>query len=132
VTFNANAGVPYTLWLRLQAQPVSGSNDSVWVQFSDALVSGMPGYQINSTSGLFVNLATDAGGSSLNGWGWTHGAYSLSQSATVTFAASGVHTMRVQVAEDGVQIDQMVLSPSTYLNAAPGPPTADSTIVAKP
>jgi hypothetical protein len=43
-----------------------------------------------------------------------------------------MHTMRVQVREDGVQLDQIVLSPTTYLSAAPGPPTADSTIVAKP
>jgi len=132
VTFDADAGVPYTLWLRLQAQPASIDNDSLWVQFSDALASGTPIYPLNSTSGLLVNLATDGTGSSLRGWGWTHGAYWLSQPATLTFAASGTHTMRVQVREDGVQIDQVVLSPTTYVNAAPGPPTADATIVVKP
>jgi hypothetical protein len=40
--------------------------------------------------------------------------------------------MRVQVREGGAEFDQVVLSPSTYLHAAPGPPTNDSTIVAKP
>ena len=79
-----------------------------------------------------MNLATDGTGSSLNGWGWDHGAYWLTQPATLTFASSGVHTMRIQVREDGVQLDQIVLSPTTYLSAAPGPPTADSTIVPKP
>ena len=132
VTFNADSGVPYTLWLRSQATANSIKNDSLWVQFSDALASGTPIYPMNSTQGLLVNLATDGTGSSLNGWGWDHGAYWLSQPTTLTFAASGLHTMRVQVREDGVQIDQIVLSPTTYLNAAPGPPTADSTIVPKP
>jgi hypothetical protein len=40
--------------------------------------------------------------------------------------------MRIQVREDGVEFDQIVLSPSTYLNAAPGPVSGDSTIVPKP
>ena len=127
-----DAGVPYTVWLRSQSLGNSKYNDSVWAQFSDARAGGSPIYPINSTSGLLINLATDAAATSLNGWGWTHGAYWLSQPVTLTFAASGVHTLRLQVREDGVQFDQVVLSPSTYLNTAPGPATADSTIVAKP
>ena len=51
---------------------------------------------------------------------------------TLTFPTTGSHTLRVQVREDGVQFDQIVLSPSTYLNAAPGPVANDNTIVAKP
>jgi len=50
----------------------------------------------------------------------------------VSFATSGTHTVRVQVREDGVQFDQIVLSPSTYLNASPGLLTNDTTIVPKP
>jgi hypothetical protein len=49
----------------------------------------------------------------------------------VSFAASGRHTIRVQVREDGAQIDQIVLSPAQYLQAAPGPVKGDSTIVPK-
>lgn len=45
---------------------------------------------------------------------------------------AGGRSLRVQVREDGVQLDQIVLSATTYLNAAPGPVTADSTIVPKP
>lgn len=41
----------------------------------------------------------------------------------------GPHTIRVQVREDCLAIDQIVLSPSTYLNAAPGPQKNDTTIV---
>ena len=38
----------------------------------------------------------------------------------MTFATSGTHTMRIQVREDGVQLDQIVLSSAQYLTAAPG------------
>ncbi|HEY1912072.1 MAG TPA: hypothetical protein VGG73_14195, partial [Vicinamibacterales bacterium] len=132
VTFNAQANTPYTFWIRLQALDNSKFNDAVWVQFSDASAKGAAVYQINSTNGLLVNLATDSTGSSNVGWGWVNGAYWLTQPATVTFTSGGSHTLRVQAREDGVQFDQIVLSPSTYLTAAPGIRTNDSTIVAKP
>jgi hypothetical protein len=132
VTFTASAGVPYTFWLRMQALGNSKFNDSVWVQFSDAQVNGATIYPMNSTSALDVNLATDSTGSSNSGWGWDNAAYWLTQPATVTFPASGTHTLRIQVREDGVQFDQIVLSPTTYLNAPPGPRSNDSTIVPKP
>ena len=86
---------------------------------------------MNTTTGLLVNLATDSTASSLNGWGWQNKAYWLSQPTTLTFATTGQHTLRIQVREDGVQFDQIVLSPTTFLNTAPGPPTADATIVPK-
>ena len=79
-----------------------------------------------------MNLATDSGASSLNNWGWQNTAYWLSQSTTVTFATSGIHTMRIQVREDGVQLDQIVLSSAHYVTAAPGALTNDTTIVPKP
>jgi hypothetical protein len=131
VSFTAVAATPYTVWLRMKAQNNSTLNDASWVQFSDAQVNGSAVYPINSTTGLLVNLATDATGASLNGWGWANGAYWLSQPATVTFATAGAHTLRIQVREDGVAFDQAVLSPATYLNRPPGPPTSDSTIVSK-
>jgi hypothetical protein len=132
VTFNAPANTPYAIWLRLQALNNSKYNDSIWVQFSDALANGSAVYALNSTSALDVNLATDASATSLNGWGWQNGAYWLSQPTTVSFASSGTHTIRIQVREDGVQVDQIVLSPTTYLSVAPGSVTRDSTIVPKP
>jgi hypothetical protein len=131
VPFNANAGT-YRIWLRMQAAGNSKGSDAVWLQFSDAVVSGSPAYRMNTNSGLLVNLATDASAASLNGWGWQNTAYWLSQQTAVTFSTSGARTLRIQVREDGVQFDQIVLSPSTYFNQAPGPPTADSTIVPKP
>ncbi len=104
-------------------------NDSLFVQFSDALSGGSPIYGINTTSALLVNLATDSTGSSLSAWGWQNAAYWLSQPTTVTFSTSGTHTLRLQVREDGVQFDQIVLSPTT---TAPGAVTNDTTIVPKP
>jgi hypothetical protein len=132
VTFNAPANVPYTIWLRLKALGNSKWNDAVWVQFSDARVNGASRYAINSSSGLLVNLATDGNATSLNNWGWQNGAYWLEQATTVTFANSGTHTIRIQLREDGVMLDQIVLSPGTYLSEAPGAATSDSTIVPKP
>jgi len=107
-------------------------NDSVWVQFSDALAGGVPIYPIGSTSALLVNLATDSLATSLDSWGWVHGAYWLTQAATVSFPTTGPHTMRIQVREDGVRLDQIVLSGVTYAAAAPGGMTNDATIVPKP
>jgi glycosyl hydrolase family 115 len=131
MTFTAPAATPYTIWLRLKAANNDKYNDSVWVQYSDAMAGGLPTYGINTTSALMVNLATDSSAVSLNAWGWQNTAYWLSQATTVTFATSGVHTLRVQTREDGVSIDQIVLSPGTYLHTPPGPPTGDSTTVPK-
>jgi regulation of enolase protein 1 (concanavalin A-like superfamily) len=131
VTFSAPAGTPYRIWLRMKALNDNKYNDSLWVQFSDARVNGASAYPIGTTSGLLVNLATDSTGSSLNGWGWQNTAYWLSQATTVTFSTTGSHTLRIQVREDGVQFDQIVLSPSQYLSSAPGGVANDSTIVPK-
>lgn len=131
-TFNAPSATPYRVWLRMRAAANSKYNDSVFTQFSDALdANGASAYSIGTTTGLSVNLATDSTGASLNGWGWQDGAYWLAQSTTIRFAATGTHTLRIQTREDGASIDQVVLSPSTYLTAAPGLTTNDSTIVPK-
>jgi hypothetical protein len=131
VTFSAVAATPYTLWFRMQALNNDKFNDAVWAQFSDAQIGGASAYPIGSASGLLVNLATDSSAVSLQGWGWQHSSYWLLQPATVTFATSGTHTLRIQTREDGVQIDQVVLSPGRYLTTAPGSPTASATIVPK-
>jgi hypothetical protein len=45
---------------------------------------------------------------------------------------AGPQTLRVQAREDGLAIDQIVLSPATYLTAAPGAAKNDTTILPKP
>jgi hypothetical protein len=131
-TFAPVANTEYTLWLRLKPKDNNKYNDSVWVQFSGARYQGAGVYPLNSTKGLLVNLATDAAASSLNGWGWTNGAYWLAQPATVTFPQGGMQTIRIQVREDGVELDQIVLSPKMYLISPPGLPGSDGNIVPKP
>jgi hypothetical protein len=128
-TFDARAVTTYTLWLRLRAAANSKWNDSVWVQFSDAMVDGSPAYGVNTTSGLLVNLAQDSSASGMNGWGWVNGAYWLSQPASMIFQTDGPHVIRVQLREDGVSLDQILLSAGRFRVEPPGPRSNDSTIV---
>lgn len=128
-TFTAPAATPYTLWLRIRGTGDTKYSESVWVQYSDARANGAAVYPLNTTSGLLVNLE-NCSGCGVLGWGWQNRAYWLTQAATVTFANSGTHTIRIQMREDGAQIDQVVLSPSRYLSARPGLLKNDTTIVA--
>jgi hypothetical protein len=128
--FAAPAATPFHVWIRLHAYNDAKNNDSLYVQFSDAIdSSGAWLYRIGSTSGLTINLAGDNSGRSMSGWGWRDGAYYLVQQATVRFASSAMHTVRVQTREDGVEVDQIVLSPASFLTTAPGPAANDTTIV---
>lgn len=132
MTFDAPAATTYRVWLRLRAIGNSKWNDAVWVQFSDSvLTSGSAAYRIGTSSGLMVNLER-CSGCGVSGWGWQNRAWWLSQQTTVRFAAAGTHTIRVQTREDGVEVDQIVLSPATYMSAAPGQPLNDTVIVPKP
>jgi endonuclease/exonuclease/phosphatase family metal-dependent hydrolase len=131
MSFTADAATTYRVWLRLRAEANSKWNDAVWVQFNDSTTSsGSAAYRIGTTSGLMVNLER-CSGCGTSGWGWQNTAYWLSQETTVRFTASGTHTIRVQTREDGVEVDQIVLSPVKYLSSAPGPIVNDSTILAK-
>jgi hypothetical protein len=47
----------------------------------------------------------------------------------ISFDTTGLHTIRVQTREDGLRIDQIVLSSALYLNAAPGGARNDDTIL---
>jgi hypothetical protein len=130
--FDAPAGATYQVWLRLRAANNSKWNDSVWVQFSDAVDStGSALWRLGTASGLLVNLE-DCSGCGVSGWGWQDNASWSGQTARVRFATSGTHTVRVQLREDGVDIDQIVLSPVTWFSRPPGAATADATIVPKP
>jgi hypothetical protein len=131
MTFDAPAATTYRVWLRLRATGNSKWNDEVWVQFSDALLTnGSAAYRIGTTAGLMVNLER-CSGCGVSSWGWQNTAWWLSQPTTIRFAASGTHTIRVQTREDGVEIDQIVLSPATYVSSAPGQPLNDTVIVPK-
>src|SRR5439155_503067 len=54
-----------------------------------------------------------------HGWGWADNGWGAI-GVNVYFATTGTHTVRVQQREDGAIVDQIVLSPTTYLSASPG------------
>ena len=129
--FNADAGGPYRVWIRGKATKDDYSNDSVYVQFSDATDNtGTPIWQVNSTSGTTVQIE-DCSGCGLAGWGWNDNGYTSTPGAlgqTFYLANSGAHQIRVQVREDGLSIDQIIISKDTFLSQAPGYPKYDGTI----
>ncbi len=129
IKFPAYAGQAYHLWVRGRSQNNSTNNDSVYVQFSDSVTeAGAAVDRIGTTSGTAVVLQACFGAPE-SGWGWTdNGWCGLGQS--VYFQTTGEHTLRVQVREDGLSIDQIVLSPETYLSTAPGVRVNDSTRLA--
>ena len=74
VPVSASANTPYHVWVRMRASGDSKWNDSVWLQFSDAVASNGGGlYRIGSTSGLLLNLES-CSGCGTSGWGWVDGA----------------------------------------------------------
>jgi PLD-like domain/IPT/TIG domain len=132
ISFSADAGTPYHLWMRGRAQSDSPFNDSVHIQFSDSVDSGgVPHWRIGTNEGQEYNLE-NCFACGVQGWGWQDNAWGPDAVATlIRFQNSGTHTMRVQVREDGLSLDQLVLSPATYLNASPGALVNDNTILPK-
>ena len=128
--FTAQAGVPYRLWMRGRAERDHYDNDSVWVQFSGGVnASGSPSWRIGSTSGIALSVE-ECAACGLSGWGWHDNGWGVGvRGEPVYFAVSGTQTLRVQPRQDGVSIDQIVLSPSTYFQNAPGLPKGDTTIL---
>jgi phosphatidylserine/phosphatidylglycerophosphate/cardiolipin synthase-like enzyme len=132
LTFTADAGVPYHFWMRARAENNSYSNDSIYVQFSDSVdQNGSAVYRIGTTSAADPNLE-DCSGCGLSGWGWQDNGWGVGvMGPNIYFAASGTHTIRVQVREDGIFLDQLMLSPSRFLTSSPGALKNDTNIYAE-
>lgn len=132
-SFAAEAGRAYRLWIRGRADGNAYVNDSVFVQFSTSVTaSGSATYRIGTTSATAYVLE-DCSGCGVNGWGWQDNGYGTGvMGPLIYFAATGPQTIRIQVREDGLSIDQIVLSPARHLNTAPGAVRNDATIVPKP
>lgn len=130
MTFDAEPGTPYRLWIRGKAESDYWGNDSVHVQFSGSVnASGAPVWRIGTTNGTEVNLE-ECSGCGLSSWGWQDNGWGVSAlGPEVRFAQAGPQTIRVQVREDGLSIDQILLSPSLYLTQAPGSAKNDTTIL---
>ena len=130
MTFQARAHTPYRLWIRGKALGDSYANDSVHVQFSDSVDdTGAPAFRIGTTDSTVVNLE-ECSGCGLSGWGWQDNGYGVNVlGPEITFGGGGTHRIRIQTREDGLGIDQIVLSAGKYLSASPGKPRADATIL---
>ena len=121
MTFNAEAGRAYRLWFRGKADSNNWANDSVFAQFSNAIDgNGVPIYRIGTSAAMEVNLEESAQRRSvrlgLAGQWLRRGVLG----PVIYFAMSGPQTIRIQQREDGLSIDQIVLSSSTFLNAVSG------------
>jgi hypothetical protein len=128
MTFNAQAGVAYHLWMRGKADKNNWANDSVYVQFSGAVdAHGAALYRTGTTSGASLSVE-DGLNAGLAGWGWADNSYG-GFGDPLYFATTGPQTIRVQVREDGLSLDQIVLSSASYLTTAPGATKNDTTIL---
>jgi len=129
-TFYAEAGRGYHLWIRGKADSNNWANDSVFVQFNNSLTSsGAEAWRIGTTSATEVNLE-NCGGCGLSGWGWQDNGYGINVPGTlIYFATTGPQTIRVQPREDGLAIDQIVLSHTVFANSSPGALKNDTVIL---
>jgi hypothetical protein len=132
LTFTADAGRPYRLWVRGRAEGNSYANDSVHVQFSGSVTStGTATYRIGTTSATSYNLEA-CSGCGLSGWGWEDNGWGIGVlGPQIYFATTGTQRIRIQSREDGLSIDQIVLSAQKYLTTAPGPTKNDTTILSR-
>jgi endonuclease/exonuclease/phosphatase family metal-dependent hydrolase len=131
LTFTATAGVPYHLWLHGRADGDDWDNDSVFVQFSGSVNSSKGAvYRIGTSSAMEVNLEP-CKGCGLDGWTWQDNGWGWGViGPNVYFATTGTQRLRVQTREDGLAVDRILLSPSTYLKSKP--PALSSSTVTEP
>ena len=124
----AAAGVPYRFWIRMRADNDAWTNDSIFVQFSGAVTpAGAAVHRIGTTGAMGVVLE-EGNGAGVLGWGWADGGYGMVD-GPIYFNSDGVQRIRIQQREDGVRIDQIVISADTFSAASPGALKQDSTIV---
>jgi hypothetical protein len=129
--FPADPTQTYKLWIRGKADGNSWANDSVHIQFSDAVdVNGNPVAPMGSTSALVFNLE-ECSGCGVSGWGWEDDGWGARDrpGILVRFPTGGRQRIRLQTREDGLSIDQVVLSAEKYLTRRPGSPKNDATIL---
>ena len=135
VEFVADPNLTYKLWVRSKAERNSWANDSIWLQFSGAIdVNGQPVFRSGTTSGLAVNLE-ECSGCGLSGWGWRDerwGAALNGEPLLLRFPQGGSQLIVIQSREDGLAVDQIVLSAERYRTSAPGSAKNDTTIVKPP
>jgi len=113
----------YKLWIRGKAENNYWANDSAFIQFTGAVDSNNnPAWQIGTTSARVFNL-DECSGCGVSGWGWEDDGWgAVNKNGTLLrFPQSGAQRIRIQTREDGLSIDQIVLSAEKYLTARPVP-----------
>jgi len=128
-TFQAQAGVPYHIWVRGRALNDDFNNDSVYLQFDHSVDSGGVAKWRSGTTDATVVILEEGSGAGELGWGWNDNNYGAISTDYVYFSQSGTQAIRVQQREDGYQLDQIVISPATYLTTSPGALKSDTTIL---
>jgi endonuclease/exonuclease/phosphatase family metal-dependent hydrolase len=129
LTFTPQAGRAYHLWIRSKAQNNSWTNDSVYVQFSGSVTSsGAATYRIGTASAAMYSLE-EANSMGESGWGWQDNGFGLNVLGSPIYFSGTTQTIRVQAREDGISIDQIVLSTTKYATASPGAGKNDATIL---
>ena len=132
LTFNAEAGKPYRIWIRGKADSNNWANDSLFIQFDHAVdASSTPIWRIATTAAAEYNLE-DCSGCGLSNWGWQDNGWGIGvMGPLVYFDSTGQQTIRIQTREDGLSVDQVVLSSEAFLSASPGALKNDTTILPK-
>jgi hypothetical protein len=130
-TFTPAAGTAYHLWVRAKADANDYRNDSFFAQFSGTVdAGGNPVYRIGTASGSAISLE-DCNGAGVAGWGWQDDLY-CGSAPLLRFAGEGAQTLRIQQREDGISIDEIVLSPVKFAAASPGALKNDTTVYLRP
>ena len=125
--FLADPNLTYKLWVRLKGGANSWANDSVWVQFSGVTTPPYP--TAGTPTGLSVSLE-ECVNCGVSGWGWEDDGFgAVNKNGTLLRFDPGPQTIVIQTREDGVSIDQVVLSAEQYLTTRPGTAKNDHTIL---
>ena len=126
--FLADPTQEYKLWIRMKAENDHWANDSVFVQFTGERRRRQSDLRLGSISALAVNLE-ECSGCGVSGWGWEDDGWGAPNrnGVTLRFPEGGDQIIRIQTREDGVSLDQVVLSSEKYLNTRPGSARNDTT-----
>ncbi|HEX7021029.1 MAG TPA: endonuclease/exonuclease/phosphatase family protein, partial [Gemmatimonadaceae bacterium] len=124
--FNADAGKGYRIWLHGHADNDSWANDSVHLQFSNSVTAtGSAEWRMGTTSSTVIVLE-ECSGCGVSGWVWRDNGYGTGVlGPMVYFASSGPQTLRVQTREDGLALDEVILSPKKYAAVSPSSPASE-------
>jgi hypothetical protein len=100
------------------------------VQFSGAVdARGIPVFRIGSADRTVFTLE-ECIHCGVSGWGWQDNGFGTGVlGPEIYFEATGPQTIRIQRREDGISIDQIVLSAATWLTTPPGATKNDATIL---